>query len=390
MDKFDMQLTKRMAIQYRKVIKKEKGQILNEYCKLTAVKRNTAVKRLSRVKVLPKIPAIQKIYRQRGPKRKFLSVHKEIIKQCWSLSGKICAERLQPMLADYLLQLKQANKLIRYQDFDCQRVASISVPSLSRIIKAFPDYKKQIRYKHHGFSALYKYIPINARFGQQMKTSGYFETDFVCHNGGRCSGRHAITGVYVDVYCQWLTRSAGWGRNMQSVRIVHEIAQTRIFHPIYEFHPDNEPSILSLLFTQLQDQSITSPYRISRSRPYQKNDNAHVEQKNGDKVRRLVGYHRYDNIKQVILLNAIYQIADLYDNFFIPSAKLVTKYQSSRGQVVKRGHDTPQTPYQRILNDKSVSKLVKDKLTKVYLSLSMVKLKDDMERLIKKLDETMR
>ncbi len=265
-----------------------------------------------------------------------------MIYQCWNLSGKICAERLQPMLEDYLSQLKQAGKLLRYQDRDYQQVVSISIPTLTRIIKLFPDYKKQIRYKHHGCSTLYKYIPINARFGQQVKTSGYFEVDFVCHNGGINSGRYVVTGVYVDVYNQWLTRAAGWGRNIQSIQTVHDIAQTRIFHPIYEFHPDNEPSILSLLFTQLQDQVIISPYSISRSRPYQKNDNAHVEQKNGDKVRRLVGYHRYNNIKQVILLNAIYQIADLYDNFFIPSTKLINKYQNSQGLVIKRDHDIPQ------------------------------------------------
>jgi len=87
---------------------------------------------------------------------------------------------------------------------------------------------------------------------------------------------------------------------------------------------------------------------LSRSRPYQKNDNAHVEQKNGDKVRELVGHHRYELISQVIILNALYEVSDLYDNFFIPSVKCVGKIKRTNGKLGKRLYDRPQTPISEI------------------------------------------
>jgi hypothetical protein len=84
---------------------------------------------------------------------------------------------------------------------------------------------------------------------------------------------------------------------------------------------------------------------LSRSRPYQKNDNAHVEQKNDDKVRKLVGYYRYDTEQEIRLLNLLYERSDLLDNFFIASAKLEEKIRDNKGRVIRRVHDKPKTPY---------------------------------------------
>lgn len=124
---------------------------------------------------------------------------------------------------------------------------------------------------------------------------------------------------------------------------------------------------------------------LSRSRPYKKNDNAHVEQKNADKVRKLVGYFRYDTEKEIQLLNQIYNKADLIDNFFVPSAKLKNKVRDKKGRVIKRSHDKPKTPYQRLINNKNISDKTKRKLDQFYASLNMVKLRKEINFLIDQL-----
>jgi len=113
---FDMKLTQRMATEYNKVIKWRKGEILTEYCMLTEVSRNTASKRFCKVikNIYPRaLPTITS-YRRQGPKNKYNSIHKEIVKRCWELAGNICAERLHPMLSTYINQLETKGFLLHY------------------------------------------------------------------------------------------------------------------------------------------------------------------------------------------------------------------------------------------------------------------------------------
>jgi len=118
----------------------------------------------------------------------------------------------------------------------------------------------------------------------------------------------------------------------------------------YTIHPDNDKSILKVLFYRVKNNNKARKYcsTLSRSRPYRKNDNAHVEQKNDDKVRKLVGYYRYDTTEEVDFLNRLYEKADILDNFFIPSSKLIEKIRDNNARVIRRVHDKPKTPFQRL------------------------------------------
>ena len=128
-------------------------------------------------------------------------------------------------------------------------------------------------------------------------------------------------------------------------------------------------------------------FDLSRSRPYEKNDNAHVEQKNDDKVRKLVGYRRYDTEKEINLLNQLYEKADYYDNFFIATAKLKKKIRNSKWRVIKRVYYKPETPYQRLMASKDVPETVKRDLEGIYIKLNMVKLREEMDDILSKLYE---
>ncbi len=123
---------------------------------------------------------------------------------------------------------------------------------------------------------------------------------------------------------------------------------------------------------------------ISRSRPYQKNDNAHVEQKNDDKVRN---YYRYDTEQELKLLNLLYERSDLLENFFIASAKLSEKIRDDKGRVIRRVHDKPTTPYQRLMKSDQVEQKTKHKLKTIYDSLDMLELRQEINKIIQKLYE---
>ncbi len=118
---------------------------------------------------------------------------------------------------------------------------------------------------------------------------------------------------------------------------------------------------------------------FTRSRPYRKNDNCYIEQKNYSIVRRTVAYYRYATPPQLELLNAIYQHLRLYANFFLPVMKLQHKTRS--GSRVSRCYDTPQTPYKRLLAHPLVPQKVKDSLSAHYSTLNVVALKQNIGRL---------
>jgi hypothetical protein len=125
---------------------------------------------------------------------------------------------------------------------------------------------------------------------------------------------------------------------------------------------------------------------FTRSRPYRKNDNCFVEQKNYSIVRRAVGYGRYDTDEQCALLNELYSYLRLYTNFFLPTMKLKSKERV--GSRVKKSYDQALTPYQRVLQSKLVSKLTKDRLQAKYATLNPAALKRKLERLQQQLSKT--
>ena len=386
---FDMKLTYKLLGQYKRASKKMKGQILTEYCKLTETTRNTASKRFRKQimkSIYPRVLPPEAV-KKPGPKKKFSGVHTRVAKECWELAGGICAERLHPVLCSYIDQLEIRGMLGAYSKVDIATTKSMSLGTLKRVISSFPRTSSK---KHKGNAMIYKQVPVVANFGKFTDEPGFVEVDYVEHNGGTSSGLFAITGTYTDLFSGWTSRAAGLGKNLESVSGIDRVVHTRIFHPIVHYHPDNDKTILRVLFDKMKGNNKKEgklPFALSRSRPYKKNDNAHVEQKNDDKVRKLVGYWRYDTEEELKLLNLLYEKADMVDNFFIPSAKLVEKVRDDRGRVIRRVHDKPKTPYQRLMEYKPISDKTKQKLRSIYNSVDMIELRHEINKILQKLYE---
>lgn len=388
---FDMKLTQKLTKRYKDSVREIRSAMITEYCQLTQTTRNTASKRFCKQirnpypLALPSIPSANR----RGPKKKFRGSHVRVVKKCWELAGNICAERLHPMLPTYIDQLDRQGSLEHYSSQDIATTKEISVATLKRVIATFPRVTNK---RHKGNEFIYRQVPIVAHFGKFSDTLGFVEIDYVEHNGGSSSGLFVITGTYTDIFSGWTARAAGLGKNLSSVSEIDAIVHSRIFHPIVHYHPDNDRSILKVLFERMKSNNDNngegkqkSQFSLSRSRPYQKNDNAHVEQKNGDKVRKLVGYWRYDTDEELELLNQLYEKSDPLDNFFIPGAKLKDKVRDTQGRVIRRIHDKPKTPYQRLMESDQVLQKTKQKLNSVYQRLDMIKLRGEINRILEKL-----
>jgi len=378
MNKFDMELTQKQAREYKRSTKKERSEIIDRYCGLTGVSRNVASKRFRKV-VWNKNPRVlkKKLGKRRGRKPTYTSVHKNIIKMAWELSGEICGERLYPMLGEYIHELEMSGRFVLFGQDRLQEVRTVSEATLKRMIVEFPKTRTG---KNKGNDSLYKQIPINAHFGSNAHNPGYIEIDYVEHNGGSSSGQFGITGCYVDVCLGWITRSAALGKSKEAVGLIHDANEERIYHEVFEYHPDNAKPILKLLLERRLNPKI-SQYAISRSRPYHKEDNGHVEQKNGDKVRKLVGYQRYDREDQMQLLNELYEIEDQISNYFVPSQKLKEKKVDGYGRVVSRKHQEAKTAYQRLVESNKISGEVKRKVEDIRKGLSLVELRKQSEKI---------
>ncbi|MBD3329312.1 hypothetical protein GF357_02350 [Candidatus Dojkabacteria bacterium] len=379
MNNFDMQLSNKYSRRYKKAPKKEKSKILDEYCSLTKVSRNTAVQRLRRAN---KPSTKRSKNKKRGRKKTYIQIHKNVIEKCWKLSGHLCTELMFPELDSYLTSLRNTGKLKDISEVNYKICKEISLGTLKNVISEFPNPNKR-NYKSK--SHVYQLVPIDANFRKYTSEPGNFEIDYVEHSGTQSAGRFALTGTYVDLFSQWTVRAAGWGKNLKSVSGICSIVLERIRHRILRFHPDNCPSTLKMLTSEAVVHSRLKNVKVSRSRPYKKNDNAHVEQKNGDKVRKQVGHWRLDTQRAVNLLNEFYAVEDLICNFFTPCMKLHCKVRDEKGRVVKKTYQKPATPYDRLMRSRKIERATKRKLMDIKLSLNLVKLRSKSDEILDKL-----
>jgi hypothetical protein len=160
------------------------------------------------------------------------------------------------MIGKYIEQLEDAGDLILYPAEVIKQVDKIPLGTLKKIMRSFPRQHKSI---HKGNFEIYKQVPIVANFGKYaMENPGYVEVDYVEHNGGNSSGTFAITGVYTDIFSQWVVRASGLGKNLRSVEDIDKKVHQKIFHPIVHYHPDNDKSILKLLFERIKNKKKKS------------------------------------------------------------------------------------------------------------------------------------
>lgn len=371
------------AGQYRGAGKKEKGKILDQFITTTGYSRwyaRLVLRHEGRRIQTDKKTILLAVREKLKKKRKRPSLYDEKVQialvKLWRIMDYICGKRLQPLLPELLTVLE------RHNEFSCDRetrakLLRISAASIDRLLK--PERQKHQLRGRAGTkpgTLLKKQIPIRTYAEWDEQQPGFAEIDLVAHDGGVGAGDYCQTLDLTDIATTWTETKAVRNKAQTWVfAALKEIRQNLPF-PLLGIDSDNGSEFINKYLTEYcQKQKLT----FTRSRPYRKNDNCFVEQKNYSIVRRAVGYQRYDSELQLRLLNELYATLRLYTNFFQPTMKLQSKERVG-SKVIKR-YDRAQTPYQRVLTAVSVSKTEKQLLRAKYETLNPAALKRKLMRL---------
>jgi len=204
---------------------------------------------------------------------------------------------------------------------------------------------------------------------------GALQGDLVLHCGESTAGFYLTTLVAVDVATTWTELQAVWGLHHRRVCSGVHLLRHRLPFPLREWHSDNGREFINdCLLAWCRREGI----RFTRGRPYRKNDQAWVEQRNGFVVRRLVGHDRYSSRAAFAVLQRLYGLLRLQLNFFRPVRKLVSKRRVG-SRVVKR-YDLPQTPYQRVLAARLLSPHQRHALAQQFHTLDPIALARDIQQ----------
>lgn len=248
-----------------------------------------------------------------------------------------------------------------------QKLLRISPASIDRLLK-----KERKKLGKLGLSTtkpgtlIKKHVPIKTNQWDETRP-GFFEADTVAHCGSSVAGAFVYTVNMVDIATGWTEARAIWGKGEKTAFEAIESIEKTIPFEILGFDSDNGGEFLNWhLYKYFTNRKL--PVEYTRSRSYQKNDNAHVEGKNWTHIRQYLGYQRFDDPKIVQMLNNVYtNYWSLFFNFFIPSSKIISK-QRIGSKFIKK-HDKPKTPADRLLESYYIPKSTKKKLLLIRKTL---------------------
>lgn len=358
---------------YRQARKGAKKLILDEFCQVCGYHRKYAIRLLNKKKAKP---GRKKKLRKPGPKPRYQ--HEELVnvlKTIWFVADQPCSKRFVPLIKLWLPFYEDNYGLLTADIKD--KLQTISAATIDRLLQPVRAHQqtKGITATKPG-TLLRNQIPIRTD-AWDISEPGFMEADTVAHCGNSLMGDFAWSLTLTDYCTGWTENRATWGKGAGGVvEQIKDIEQSLPFE-LKGFDCDNGSEFLNYhLLRYFQERD--APVAFTRSRPYKKNDNAHVEQKNWTHVRQLFGYDRIDKQASIALMNDLYKNEwSALQNFFLPNMKLKTKTRiNSR---YKRTYYSPETPYQRLLQSEAITKQQKQMLINENKSLDPFKLRATIE-----------
>jgi hypothetical protein len=359
---------------YQGAPRAEKHRLLDEVVAVTGIHRKAAIRLLRRAPRPRARPGPGGRPRAYGPA---VAAAAEIL---WQASGRIGAHRLQPFVPELLDRLLRCGELTLAPDVD-KLMRQASRPTLARLLGP-----ARARYPRRGATitrpgtVLRHEIPIRTFTEWTDARPGFLEVDLVAHCGTSPEGFYLCTLCAVDIATAWIELEAVWGKGQDRVGGAVDHVRTRLPMPLVGLDSDNGSEFIN---RSLRDYCRRHRITFTRSRPWKKNDSAHVEQKNGAVVRQLVGYDRFASRAAYAQLTRVYRLARLHVNFFQPVEKLVTK--TRHGARVHRVYDRAQTPYQRLCAAGVLPADARRELEALYHSLNPLQLRRHLERELERL-----
>jgi hypothetical protein len=384
-------LTREFAIRYRAAnIKVEKSKILDDFISATGYNRKYAIGMLgsegkTKLLLLNGKPVKARITHKTRKKRVYTKRYGPDTAACvvrlWDFFKGMCGRRLVPLIRANIAVLARERRFgitphIR------QQLLKISRATVERILKG---ERKKYRLKGQSTtkpgSLLKRQIPVKVFWPWDEQKPGFCEIDTVSHDGGTFSGEFCFTLTVTDIATQWTEERALKNKAHRWVRQAMDEVYASFPVPLKGIDSDNGGEFINTAMKAwCEQQEIT----FTRTRSYHKNDNCYVEQKNGDVVRKTVGYARYTNEEA---LAAVYRILNPLLNYFYPCTKLVDKTRDEKGKT-RKVYDQPATPYERLLARDDVSEEVKERLKAGRKRLNIVRLQDALMEAVDQLLQT--
>ena len=301
----------------------------------------------------------------------------------WDIFDRPCGQRLKPLINDELSRLRKFGEVL-VSDEQAEKLIKMCPKTIDSLL----THEKETRllkekYSQKKTTLLYQQIPTKMSDEWDREIVGQIQIDAVEHCGQTAAGQYANTISHTDVSSHWWEGEAVMGKGQERTLAAMKAARDRFPFPWNEIHPDNGTSFINYF---IYDYSKEESLEFSRSRPYQKNDNCFVEQKNSQNVRKVLGHLRYDTEQELTILNDLYwNELRLYKNFFQPVMRLETKTRN-KGHIYRK-YQEAKTPYRWLMDSPNVATEIKERLTAAYNALNPAQLKRDidvkLERLLK-------
>src|SRR6202158_4363427 len=356
------ELVAAIAGRYAQGNRAERGRILDEFTAVTGFHRKHAMRLLRAGQVT----------RRCGPRpgrRIYDEAAREALIVIWEASDRICGKRLRPLLPILVEAMERHGHLQLVPEVRTRFLAM----SAATIDRALRDIRQRAgtatRRRSPPSAAIRRSVPVRTFDGWNDPSPGFVEADLVAHSGPvrRCS--FVQTLVLTDIATGW-TECAPLLVREQGL-LVEVLTEMRAHLPfaVFGFDTDNDSVFMN---ETVQEYCRIAGVEFTRCRPYRKNDQAWVEQKNGSVVRRMVGYRRFEGLEAAATLAHLYARVRLFVNFFQPSFKLAEK--TREGARVRKRHHPPATPCQRLLADPRTPAAVRDRVTALKANLDPVRL----------------
>lgn len=337
-------VTAAQLARWPKASRAEKSAILDVVCAVTGWHRDHARKAIRRALAdqarggpAPRAP--------RTPSRIYGPDAVELLTRCWAVLDGPAGKRLHPALPQVLANLDRHGHLEGVDPGTVAQVLAMSPATIDRRLAAARTglvARRPISHTRPG-SMLKASIPMRTWQQWNEAEPGFLQIDLVGHEGGDNNGEFFFTLNATDVATGWTEAITVRSKGERIVAAGLDQLRLRFPFHVAGIHSDNGSEFINHHLTRWCD---TRRITFSRGRASNKNDQAHVEQKNWSVVRRSVGYFRYDKPRELDLLNQLWPLVSTQVNLFLPQQRLVSKTRT--GAVVRKRHDTAATPWQRL------------------------------------------
>ncbi len=346
--------------------KGEKGLILDEFC------RTTGYHRISAIRLFGKDG--RGGGQRRGRRARYGPEEASAIRRLWEASGRMCSKLLVPSLARLLAALERHGEIELCPEVR-GRVLGMSAATVDRVLGPIRLGLPRRPYaQSRAFRAIQALVPIRT-FGEWDGVEvGSLQMDLVSHCGESTEGFYLSTLVAVDAAIGWSDPRVVWGKGKERVGGAAERVRRAAPFVVREIHTDNGGEFIN---DALYPWAAGHGIRFTRGRPYKKNDQAIVEQRNWTLVRKLIGYDRYSTRAAYEVMERLYRALRLYTNFFQPVRKLTSKER--QGAKVKKHYDRARTPYERLIETGVLDEERQAELERLYESLNPVKLRTEID-----------